>query len=362
LTESRHAILHVISGLGTGGAETMLVRLAGALRDRGFEQHVVSVGGRDAKAAEIEALGIGVSALGLRTAVQVPGCAMRLRSIAMRFRPTILQGWMYHGDLFATLAHGMTTGRARRRLFWNIRASNTDHAGYGRILRLSALLSARADVILANSKAGLDFHLAKGYRPKRACVIPNGIDMARYRPDGAVRAAFRREFGIAPDAVVTIHVARLDPMKDHRTFLDAMALCPALSGIIVGLGTDTLQVPPNVKALGVRADVHQLYAAADIVVSTSVFAEGFSNVLAEGMSSGLIPITTAIGDARLIIGDVGVEIPPRDPASLARELNSLAALPAQQLRHRGLAARTRIEQNFTLDRVADHFATLYSER
>ncbi len=339
----------------------MLVRLAGALQARGFEQHVVSVGGRDAKASEIEALGIPVSALGLQTLTRMPGATYRLRAIAKQFRPTILQGWMYHGDLFATLAHSLLMGGADRRLFWNIRASNTDDAGYRRILQLSAMLSGWADVILANSQAGLDFHVAKGYHPKRAYVVPNGIETVRFRPDEAARAGLRRQLGIADDAVVTIHVARVDPMKDHRTFLDAMALLPTMHGLIVGLGTENLQTPPNVTAFGVRGDVDRLYAAADVVVSTSVFAEGFSNVLAEGMSAGLVPITTNIGDARLIIGEVGVEVPLRDPVSLARELDALASLPLGQLKRRGLHARDRIEKNFTLDRVADRFAALYSE-
>ena len=353
-------IMHVISGLGIGGAEAMLVRLCGALQARGFSQHVVSLSGRGAKADEIEALQIPVTTLDLRAMIAAPAAMIRLGSLVRRLRPGILQGWMYHGDLFATLAHRLGPDRKSRKLLWNIRASNTHEGGYSRIVRLNATLSRLPDVVLANSRAGIDFHIAQGYRPRRSDVIPNGVEEAKFKPDAQARIQVRAELGLPSESVIAIHVARVDPMKDHQSFLDAMAMVPNLRGLVVGVGTDKLVLPPNVRALGVRKDVDRLYAASDIVVSTSVFAEGFSNVIAEGMSAGLVPVTTDIGDARLIIDDIGIVVPLRDPTTLARELKALAATP--QLKARGLEARTRIEQNFTLDKVADRFAALYSER
>lgn len=115
----------------------------------------------------------------------------------------------------------------------------------------------------------------------------------------------RKELGLSFDAVVAIHVARVNSMKDHESFLAAMAEVPNVEGLLAGAGTESLSVPTNAKALGLRRDVNRLYAAADVVVSTSVYAEGFSNIIAEGMSCGLVPFTTDAGDARLIVGDVG---------------------------------------------------------
>ncbi len=53
-----------------------------------------------------------------------------------------------------------------------------------------------------------------------------------------------------------------------------------------------------------------LYPIADIVVSSSAFGEGFSNAVAEGMSAGLIPVATDVGDTMRIIGDTGHLVPP----------------------------------------------------
>jgi glycosyltransferase involved in cell wall biosynthesis len=159
---------------------------------------------------------------------------------------------------------------------------------------------------------------------------------------------------------VAIDVARVDPMKDHTNFLAAMALAPSLTGLAVGQGTETLALPANVRALGMRRDTAAIYAAADIVVSTSAFGEGFSNSLAEGMSAGLVPVATDVGDARRIVGDTGLIVPPKNPQAVAAALCELAALPDGERRRRGSAARERIFADFTLARAADAFTRLYT--
>ena len=146
-------------------------------------------------------------------------------------------------------------------------------------------------------------------------------------------------------------------MKDHETFLAAMRKVPQLRGLLVGAGTETLDLPRNVTALGLRTDVARLYRCADIVASSSAFGEGFSNAIAEGMSSGLVPVATDVGDARLIVGNTGQVVPVRDPDALAEALANAAERP--DLEGRKSAARARMVENFTLDRAVERFAALY---
>jgi glycosyltransferase involved in cell wall biosynthesis len=190
-------------------------------------------------------------------------------------------------------------------------------------------------------------------------VIPNGVNTGRFRPDAVDRAALRGELAVPENAVVAIHVARLNPMKDHASFLKAMQALPHLRGFLVGAGTESLDLPGNVTALGLRSDVERLYRCADIVVSSSAFAEGFSNVLAEGMSSGLVPVATDVGDARLIVGDAGQVVPVRNPEALAKALADEAGRRDREERKRG--ARARMVENFTLDRAVERFAELYKQ-
>ena len=352
-------LLHVISGLGTGGAESTLVQLAPALARRGWTQQVVGISEHDDNAQRLRAAGIDVTVLGLAGALGAPGGLLKLRHIVRAFTPDLLQGWMYHGDLLAALAHRSTRGADRRRLLWNLRASNMDADRYASIVRWCARLSRWPDVVVANSKAGANHHLAAGYRPRRLEIIPNGIDIDKFRPDENLRSAVRRELGIAADRTVAIHIARVDPMKDHACFVEVLRALPQIQGVLVGRGTESLAVPANARALGARQDLPRLYAAADIVVSTSVFGEGFSNVVAEGMSCGLVPVATRVGDAALIVGTAGHVLTPGDRDALAQALSTIAALPADERRSRRMAARERIVANFSLEAAVSAYAALY---
>ncbi len=118
-----------------------------------------------------------------------------------------------------------------------------DARRYGRVIRLSALLSRQASVVIANSQAGIDFHRARGFRPKRFELIANGIDTDKFRPDAQVRTEMRRSLGIPDDAVVVLHVARTDLMKDHATFLAAMAEVAKQAPSVAGLWSVPVRRP-----------------------------------------------------------------------------------------------------------------------
>jgi glycosyltransferase involved in cell wall biosynthesis len=350
-------VMHVISGLDTGGAEAFLVQLATALKARGFEQDVVSVTTPGVHATNLQAAGIPVHALHVGSLAGAMAAVGRLAALVRKTRPDVMQGWMYYGDLFAALANRVVPGN--RRLFWNLRASNMSEGGYGRLIRINSKLSAWPDMVIANSRTGLDFHLQHGYRPRRIDIIPNGVDTSKFRPDSGDRAAVRAELGLSDDAVVAIHIARLNPMKDHANFLQAMKNLPQIRGVLVGAQTESLELPGNVIALGLRTDVERLYRCADIVASSSAFGEGFSNTIAEGMSSGLVPVATDVGDARLIVGNTGQVVPIRDPEGLARALATEAGRTDQAVRKS--AARARMVESFTLDRAVGRFAKLYEQ-
>jgi glycosyltransferase involved in cell wall biosynthesis len=353
------AVLHIISGLGIGGAESSLVRIAVALKARGLTQHVVCVSSLDDFSDELQSHGVDVIVLGMNAAVGFPRGVIRTAQVIRRFNPSVVQGWMYHGNILAALAHRLAGGSRRRQLYWNLRASNMDEARYGHAVRLGRMLSGWPDLIVSNSQAGARFHINQGFRPRALAVISNGIDTQKFQPNKEARAALRAELGIPVDSVVAIHAARVDPMKDHATLLAAMAKVPQVRGLLVGAGTERLHVPENVCALGLRRDLERIYATADIVVSSSAFGEGFSNAVAEGMSVGLIPVATDVGDAREIIGDTGELVVPNDAEALASALAAAASGTPKELLARGMRARVRVVQRFPLGAAIEAYARLY---
>ena len=353
------SVLHLITGLGTGGAEGLLVRLAVGLQAQGIPQHVVSLGNdRDSYAEVLQAHDIGVTALGVNSVASAPGGLIKLVGIIHRFSPRVIQGWMYHGNIFALIAHKLALPTGRRAVFWNLRASNMDAKRYGQIVRWSARLSRWPDVIIANSESGAAFHKSCGFKARRMVIIDNGIDSETFRPDMAARREVRQELGVPLDVPVIIHPARVDPMKDHESFLKAIAKVPAVTALMVGSRTNRLEASKNVKALGLRRDMARLYAAADIVVSSSAFGEGFSNAIAEGMSTGLVPIVTDVGDARRIVADTGRVVPPSDPCALAAAIAQECA-SSDNGEAKGLRARARIVDNFSVVKFVEAFVRLY---
>ena len=237
-----------------------------------------------------------------------------------------------------------------------------DSDRYGNVIRWNARLSRLGDCIVVDSQAGANFHIGRGFDARRFEVILNGIDTDKFQADPAARPALRDQLGIFADTVLVIHVARVDPMKGHATFLRAMCANPGIRGMLVGAGTDKLDLPANGLALRMHTDVERFHPAADIVVSSSAYGEGFSNTVAEGMSAGLVPITTDIGDASRIVGATGLVVPPGDAAGLAAAIGEIAALTAERRRALCDGARARIVDNFAIDVAVTNYECLYSRR
>jgi glycosyltransferase involved in cell wall biosynthesis len=359
-------VLHVITGLGVGGAESMLVSLL-TTRNPELDQSVVSLMPDGFHATRLRDHGIAVEELDLHRPSRTAADILRLARIIRVERPDVVQGWMYHGNLAALLSLSLSGRRDATRLAWGIRCSDrtasAEPLALRAVIRLGAPFTRFSDVLVANSQVGLDYHVQQGYRTRRTLVIHNGIDTTRYRPDPAAREAMRHELGFRPEDVVLVHVARVHPMKDHGTFLEALRglrALPRVRALAIGVGTEALPDLPNLTRLGRRSDVPALLTAADIIVSSSAYGEGFSNALAEGMAAGLVPVATAVGDAHVIVGDTGTVIPIRSARALGDAAADLAALGPALLRRRGQEARDRIVTHFNLERAIGQFANLYA--
>ena len=368
-------LVHVISSLDVGGAETTLFRLISRMNGEHFTNRVVSLIPPGPIGKSMVAAGVPVNSLLMRRGHASPGAFFRLVRLLREERTDIVQTWLYHADLL-----GLLSGRVAglRRVVWNICSSDMDMSRYRWLSGVTrgscARLSRFPEAVVASSEAGRRFHVAIGYRPKRWAVIPNGVDGDVFRPDPAARRRLRAEIAVSPEEVLIGLVARYDPMKDHSTFLRAAsilrrngAVChfvlagdgvtaqnPALSKLVVDGG-----LLGTVHMLGRREDVPHLQAALDIATLSSV-SESFPNVLVEAMSCGVPCVVTDVGDAARIVEDTGIVVPPGDPSALARGWEELLARGAEARRSLGARARLRVERQFSLDRMVDSYEKLYS--
>jgi glycosyltransferase involved in cell wall biosynthesis len=340
----------------------MLTALALAEQAAGAAPLVISLLPGGANRERLAAAGVEVHDLGMSRGRIGLGALSQLAALIRRYHPAAIQSWMYHADLASLLALWLSGQRRDTQLYWGVRCSDMDWSRYRPmsrlVMRLCARLSRFPDAVTVNSEAGRAWHARLGYRPRRFVVVDNGIDVVRFAPDAAARAALRGELGIAPDRVAVGAVARVDPMKDYPTLLAALGQLDGVVGVAVGGGTEHLPASPSLIALGERGDVPRLLNAFDIFVSASAFGEGFSNVIAEAMATGLPVVATDVGDARRIVGDAGIIVPPGDAAALAQAIKALAADPDRR-RALGRRARARVETEFALARATAAFDALY---
>ena len=288
---------------------------------------------------------------------------LRLRGLIRQVQPIAIQSWLYYADLASLWALELSGRRATTRLYWGIRSTDMDPNRYRRALlwtiKACAKRSARPDAVVANAFAGRDVHRALGYAPRAFPVIPNGIDTQRFRPNPSARARMRAHLALSDGKMLVIHVARVDPMKDHATLAAVAAALPDIQFIMAGAGTEQIAAPPNLKALGHRQDIQDLHAAADLLLSTSIFGEGFPNAVAEAMACGVPAVATDVGDSRRIVGDTGVIVSPRDIAAMVSAITLIRAEPQPKRDARAAAALKHIEDHYSLDRMVSAFDDLH---
>ncbi|MCA9877720.1 MAG: glycosyltransferase [Thermomicrobiales bacterium] len=366
-------VVHLITGLGVGGAETMLARLVEHSDRRRFTHRVVSMSSAGPMADRIAASGVRVHSLDMRPGAPDPRAVLRLTRDLKHDRPHVLQAWMYHANLLAMLA-GPLAGKP---VVWNLRA--TPDFDYGRqvamIRRVSARLARFPAAVVANSASAMDAHVRDGFGAATWRVIPNGFDTTTLAPNREARYRVRAEWGIADDVPVIGLVARLDPVKDHATFLEAAGVLsrryPQARFVCVGTGPDAwlryLQelavskgLSPRVIWAGHRSDVAAVNNALDIATSASV-SESFPNAIGEAMACGTPCVVTNVGDSARLVGDTGLVVPPGDALAIARAWESLLRLGDSQRHELATQARLRIAQHYSLDTVVHQYESLYTD-
>lgn len=359
-------IMFLVRSLRRGGAERQLVALASGLHRRGWPITVACCYGDGIFQAELEKAGVPVVDLRKRGRWDVVGFLWRLLRVLRKSNAVIVHGYMPLGNLLALLARAACP---RARVVWGVRSSNIDretHDWLSRLtFRMSCIAARLADSIIANSEAGAVHHAALGYPHARIKVIPNGIDTQRFRFDADGRKRVRGEWHVSEDCTLIGLAGRLDPMKDHPTFLRAAALLAMRDArwrfICIGGGKpDFVQaIKATATRLGLdqrliwtgpRNDMAAVYSALDIAVSSSC-GEGFSNVIAEAMACGRPCVVTDVGDSARIVGACGEVVGAGDPPALAAAIERLGmalADPGEAARLQA-SARARIVETYSLE-------------
>jgi glycosyltransferase involved in cell wall biosynthesis len=369
--------MHVITGLDVGGAELMLKRLIEAHHGNANYRHVViSLITIGKVGQQLQALGVEVQAMGMRSPLDIPVVVWQLVRLIRATRPDIVQTWMYHADLIGGLAARLA---GNRNVVWGVRCTaipqrvpSTTHLVVSLCSWLSRLLPS---VIVCCAESVRVVHAEKGYDQKKMVVIPNGYDLKHFNKNPMLRRKARAAFGIGDDEVVVGTVGRFDPLKDYRNFVrSAMVLASQverLKFLMVGPGmhsgnkvlwawlADSESVHKFVLA-GESNDIPGCLAAMDVFCLSSS-KEGFPNVVCEAMAMNVPCVVTRAGDAAEIVADTGIVVAPDDSKVLTEALRMMLSKgPTERLRL-GELARLRIEKHYTIEIASARFEAIYEK-
>lgn len=369
-------ILHLITGLEPGGTQMVLARLLKSMDGCRFDNVIVTMKSGGIYEERVARSGVRIRSLGMSTGGRdVFSGFKNLRNIIKEEKPALISAWMYHANIAASLSRVFCS---KIPIIWNIRHSlhdiSAEEFSASVAIKIGRLISKHADAIVYNSELSAKQHGEYGYTRHSSCIIPNGYDCEEFSPHRCCRENIHQVFNIPCQSSLVAHIGRYHKMKDHENMIRAASLLKKERNdvyfILIGDNIDDRNtvlmdlidrhcLRNSVSLIGDRCDLNRLMPSFDIVVSSSSYGEGFSNTISEAMACGVPCVVTDVGDSAAIVGDAGRVVPPRDSFALAKAIDDLLSLDSINRSALGAAARKRIIDNYSMQKMAYAFENLY---
>jgi glycosyltransferase involved in cell wall biosynthesis len=349
-------VAHVVGQMAVGGMEKLLVEFARHADRSRFELSFVSLGERGPVAAEIEALGWPVVAMGEASGFR-PSMIFALAGLFRRGRVDVV-----HTHNGRPLMYGGPAARvAGARASIHTRHGQ-QHGASRRELARFRLATRLVDRVVCVSADAMRLAAARGVAVEKLRPVVNGVDLTRFGYAGP------RADGPA------VMIGRLSPEKDAQNLVRAVALVVAeerrfrlqvagdgvCMATLVAL-TRELGLTDHVAFLGEVKDVAALLASASMFVLPSL-TEGISLTLLEAMARGLPVVATRVGGTPEVVedGTSGLLVAAQSPAELSQAMLRVYRQP-HRARLMGLAAHHRASALFDVRRMVAEYEELYLE-
>ena len=377
LSKASNRIVHLIVGLGDGGAEGILYKLIAS--DKTNKHIVVSLTSFGKYGKYFTEINIPVYALGFKKFSLNIIRIFRLLKIIKKCKPKILQSWMYHADLLSFLIKITNPGI---KIIWNIRNTTyrfADSISRFIISRLCSILSYLVpDIIISCGIEPMNQHISIGYDKKKMKVIYNGVDVNRFKMQTSIGKFKSLDFPALTNENRPLlgMVARYDKQKGHSVLLKSLYLlkskgtdfCCVLVGLNIDYNNkdlvsmiDHYGLSSNIFLLGQRTDLEIIYNFLDIFVLSSINGEGFPNVLIEAMACGIPCVATDVGESRFIIEKTGWVVSPADPKILSESLeNAISEIKLPSWSERKSKCNNHIIKNYSLENMHNNFLKVWA--
>ncbi len=370
-THSRPTVCQVVHSLNVGGAELLAATLARRLSDR-FRFVFACLDELGPVGETLQSEGFAVEVLDRQPGVDRQ-CAKRLWAFCERENVQLV-----HAHQYTPFFQTMLARRGRGGLPILFTEHGRHHPDVRKTKRVicNRLLLKRDDRLVGVGAAVRNALIEnEGLPSGRVEVIYNGVDLSAFAANEQnLRSEVREKLGLADSDLVVMMVARLHPLKDHLTALEAVRslskLRPDIKLVLVGDGEERPRIGAfikehslvsNVRALGTRTDVARLLSAADVFLLSSI-SEGIPLTIIEAMAAGIPVISTDVGGVSEMVthGVTGLLAPPKSPDAIAEQIlavSSDASLRTNLIEN----ARAKAYETFSLDGMLDAYRQHYEE-
>ena len=358
----------VIPGINRiAGAERQLIQLAKGLARRGWRVSVVALS--DSGGDEADGLvnaGVAFTTLDMRKGVADPRGWIRFHRWLRKERPDVLHAHLPHATWVARWSRLAAPVRV---VMDTLHSSSTGSLGRKLGYRWSDWLT---DKVTAVSRGVADAHQqARMVSAAKLTIVPNGVDVNRWRPDAVKREALRREV-LEDHEFLWLAAGRLDPVKDYPTLLQAMVEVPEQACLVIaGAGqlekelrrfANELGLERRVRFLLFEPNVCRWMQAADAFVLSSRW-EGLPMALMEAAACELPAVATDVPGTREVLmdGQTGLLVSAGNALDLAGAMTCMMQVSPEERQAMGAKARQLVIERFSLEAVLDRWEELYSE-
>lgn len=358
-------VLHLVNRFWIGGAERQFVERL-RRHPQGFRAVVGCLEASGPMLEQVRALGYEPHVFPLHGSMMQPNTAVQIGRMASLIRKEGIR--IVHGTDFNTNLLGLMAAKlgGAKAIVSRVDLGHL-RSGFGKWHREAEKLNARlADLVVANAEAVKEVCIREeGVKPQDVMVVRNGLDLAHFD-----QLAGQPLQAPLPEGPLVAVIGNLWPVKGHRTLVEAVAKLPAalhrFRFVCAGEGPEREYLTQRIAELGLQERVvllgHRLDVPAVLVRAQAAClcssAEGLSNALMEAMAARLPIVATRVGGNPELVRDNGLLVPYGDAEALAASLTELLSAP-ERARALGQRGRKRVEQELTLDRMADGHGALY---
>ena len=355
-------VLHLITGLGVGGAE---LQLRSILQHTRHESDVVTLYNPGPVADMIRADGGRVRDLGMKRNTQISALP-RLRRLIREGGYDVVHAHLYRSQIYGRPAAWLAGTPVVVSTEHSIGETHLERRPMTRGVRFMYLATERlSHGTVAVSETVRDRLVAWGVPADRITVIPNGVDLGRVAFDPGARRGARTEFGIGLDDYVIGVMGRFDPQKQFDLVIEAAAplLGDRIKLLVVGKGAERAHLEEVARACGVtdqvifageRHDVAAMLSAFDLFVASSK-QEAFGLSVLEALANGAPVLYTTCPALRGLDVDQARQV----PATVSRMREALAAEVAAGRRERKSAPA--VEREYSIEAVTARLDDLYEQ-